>query len=140
MSGADTVLPIFSVARRGNCHWGQQSLNFCDPAAIYLFHHGKHARRREVPRVINSNGTQMDAYLITQKFKIQDNDVFYFGNAPANQPSKLVGLFSQLFSPVLTVTSAVSVFQSSNNCSHSRPHFQGKIWKFRFMTLRASRS
>ena len=46
---------------------------------------------------------------------MQDKDVLYFGSAAANQPSKMVQLISQLFSPILTVTSAVSVVQNSNN-------------------------
>ena len=46
---------------------------------------------------------------------MQDKDVLYFGNAAANQPSKAIQLISQLFSPLFTVTSAVSVIQNSGN-------------------------
>jgi len=46
---------------------------------------------------------------------MRDKDILYFGNAGANQPSKLIQLISQLFSPILTVTSAVQTVQNSNN-------------------------
>ncbi|MFZ5664748.1 MAG: polysaccharide biosynthesis/export family protein [Pseudomonadota bacterium] len=86
-----------------------------DPAAIFLFRYVRDAEGKEVPRVYHINMMQTGAYFIAQKFTMQDKDVLYFGNAAANQPSKLVQLISQLFSPILTVTSAVSVIQNSNN-------------------------
>lgn len=86
-----------------------------DPAAIFLFRYVRDAEGRETPRVYHLNMMQTGAYFLAQKFTMQDKDVLYFGNAAANQPSKLVQLISQLFSPVLTVTSAVSVIQNSNN-------------------------
>ncbi|MES2158858.1 MAG: polysaccharide biosynthesis/export family protein [Pseudomonadota bacterium] len=94
---------------------GGTNPNFGDPAAIFLFRYVVDAEGKEVPRVYHINMMQTGAYFIAQKFTMQDKDVLYFGNAAANQPSKLVQLISQLFSPVLTVTSAVSVIQNSNN-------------------------
>ncbi|QWT16918.1 polysaccharide biosynthesis/export family protein [Sphingobium xenophagum] len=94
---------------------GGTNPNLGDPAAIFLFRYVVDAQGREVPRVYHINMMQTGAYFIAQKFTMQDKDVLYFGNAAANQPSKLVQLISQLFSPVLTVTSAVSVIQNSNN-------------------------
>lgn len=94
---------------------GGTNANLGDPAAIFLFRYVRDAEGREVPRVYHINMMQTGAYFIAQKFTMQDKDVLYFGNAAANQPSKLVQLISQLFSPVLTVTSAVSVIQNSNN-------------------------
>ncbi|PSO09733.1 MULTISPECIES: polysaccharide biosynthesis/export family protein [unclassified Sphingobium] len=82
-----------------------------DPAAIFLFRYVKDAEGKEMPMVYHVNMMQTGSYFLAQKFVMQDNDVLYFGNAAANQPSKLVQLISQLFSPVLTVTSAVSVIQ-----------------------------
>ena len=55
------------------------------------------------------------SYFLAQRFVMLDKDVLYFGNAAANQPSKLSQLISQLFSPILTVTSAVQTVQNSNN-------------------------
>ncbi|WP_420146210.1 polysaccharide biosynthesis/export family protein [Sphingobium sp.] len=94
---------------------GGTNPNLGDPAAIFLFRYVVDAEGKEVPRVYHINMMQTGAYFIAQKFTMQDKDVLYFGNAAANQPSKLVQLISQLFSPVLTVTSAVSVIQNSNN-------------------------
>ena len=94
---------------------GGTNPNLGDPAAIFLFRYVTDADGKEVPRVYHLNMMQTGAYFIAQKFTMQDKDVLYFGNAAANQPSKLVQLISQLFSPVLTVTSAVSVIQNSNN-------------------------
>ncbi|QHD69756.1 polysaccharide export protein [Sphingobium yanoikuyae] len=94
---------------------GGTNANLGDPAAIFLFRYVKDAEGKEVPMVYHLNMMQTGSYFLAQKFVMQDKDVLYFGNAAANQPSKLVQLISQLFSPVLTVTSAVSVIQNSNN-------------------------
>ena len=94
---------------------GGTNPNLGDPAAIFLFRYIQDTKGQEVPRVYHINMMQTGAYFIAQKFTMQDNDVLYFGNAAANQPSKLVQLISQLFSPVLTVTSAVSVIQNTRN-------------------------
>jgi len=32
---------------------------------------------------------------------MRDKDLLYVGNAAANQPSKLIGIISQLFTPVI---------------------------------------
>lgn len=93
---------------------GGANPNLGDPAAIFLFRYVRDAEGHEVPRVYHLNMMQTGAYFLSQKFTMQDKDVLYFGNAAANQPSKLVQLVSQLFSPVLTVTSAASVIQNSN--------------------------
>jgi polysaccharide export outer membrane protein len=94
---------------------GGTNPNLGDPAAIFLFRYMRDAEGKEAPKVYHLNMMQAGSYFLAQKFTMQDKDVLYFGNAAANQPSKLVQLISQLFSPVLTVTSAVSVIQNSNN-------------------------
>lgn len=93
---------------------GGANPNLGDPAAIFLFRYTRDEKNNEVPIVYHLNMMQTGSYFLAQKFVMQDKDVLYFGNAAANQPSKLVQLISQLFSPVLTVTSAVSVIQNSN--------------------------
>ncbi|MEC3948371.1 polysaccharide biosynthesis/export family protein [Sphingobium sp. HWE2-09] len=90
---------------------GGTNPNLGDPAAIFLFRYTRDAQGQEVPIVYHLNMMNTGAYFLSQKFVMQDKDVLYFGNAAANQPSKLVQLISQLFSPILTVTSAVSVIQ-----------------------------
>lgn len=99
-----------AIATAGGTH-----PNLGDPAAIFLFRYVRDADGKELPKVYHINMMQAGAYFTTQKFIMQDKDVLYFGNAAANQPSKLVQLISQLFSPILTVTSAVSVIQNSSN-------------------------
>lgn len=94
---------------------GGTNPNLGNPAAIFLFRYVKDAEGKEVPIVYHINMMQTGSYFLAQKFTMQDKDVLYFGNAAANQPGKLVQLISQLFSPVLTVTSAVSVIQNSSN-------------------------
>ncbi len=85
-----------------------------DPAAIFLFRYVRGTDGVEVPMVYHLDMMKTGAYFLAQRFPIQDKDVLYFGNAAANQPSKLVQLISQLFSPILTVTSAVQTVQNSN--------------------------
>lgn len=85
-----------------------------DPAAIFLFRYVRDAQGNEIPVVYHLDMMKAGAYFVAQRFTMQDKDVLYFGNAAANQPSKMVQLISQLFSPILTVTSAVSVIQNSN--------------------------
>lgn len=94
---------------------GGTNPNLGNPAAIFLFRYVRNGEGQEVPKVYHINMMQTGSYFLAQKFTMRDKDVLYFGNAAANQPSKLVQLISQLFSPVLTVTSAVSVIQNSNN-------------------------
>lgn len=94
---------------------GGTNPNLGNPAAIFLFRYVRNEEGQEVPKVYHVNMMQTGSYFLAQKFTMRDKDVLYFGNAAANQPSKLVQLISQLFSPVLTVTSAVSVIQNSNN-------------------------
>ncbi len=85
-----------------------------DPAAIFIFRYVRGADGVEVPVVYHLDMMKTGGYFLAQRFPIQDKDVLYFGNAAANQPSKLVQLISQLFSPILTVTSAVQTVQNSN--------------------------
>ena len=86
-----------------------------DPAAIFVFRYVVDEQGVRRPVVYHFNMMKTGGYFLAQNFRMQDKDVLYFGNARANQPSKLVQLISQLFSPIMAVTSAVSVIQNSNN-------------------------
>lgn len=86
-----------------------------NPAAIFVFRYVADEQGNEVPIVYHLNMMKAGSYFVAQRFAMQDKDVLYFGNAAANQPSKLIQLISQLFSPILTVTSAVQTVQNSNN-------------------------
>jgi len=86
-----------------------------DPAAIFVFRYVTDTEGRVRPVVYHINMMRAGSYFLAQKFVMRDKDILYFGNAGANQPSKLIQLISQLFSPILTVTSAVQTVQNSNN-------------------------
>lgn len=83
-----------------------------DPAAIFLFRYTRNDQGAEVPVVYHVNMMRAGSYLLTQRFLMRDRDVLYFGNASANQPSKLLNLISQLFTPLVTVTAAVQTLQN----------------------------
>lgn len=83
--------------------------------AVFLMRYVADEQGNEVPIVYHLNMMKTNSYFLAQRFYMQDKDVIYIGNAAANQPSKLIQLISQLFSPVLTVTSTVSVLQNSRN-------------------------
>lgn len=93
---------------------GGVNSNIGNPAAIFLFRYVKNEQGVEVPVVYHLNMMKAGTFFLAQRFTMRDKDVLYFGNAAANQPSKLVQLISQLFSPILTVTSAVQTLQNSN--------------------------
>ena len=98
-----------AVATAGGVHPGTGS-----PAAIFVFRYVRDEQGGEVPIVYHLNMMKVGSYFLAQRFAMRDKDVLYFGNAAANQPSKVVQLISQLFSPILTVTSAVQTVQRSN--------------------------
>lgn len=83
-----------------------------DPGAIFVFRYNVDEQGVKRPFVYHINMMKAGSYFLAQNFHMRDGDVLYFGNAKANQPSKLIQLISQLFSPLLTITSAVSVIQN----------------------------
>jgi len=89
---------------------------FGDPKAIFVFRFANSGGgQNKEPVVYHLNMMTTRSYFLSQHFMMQDKDVLYFGNATANQPTKMVQLISQLFSPILTLTSAVQVVQKSGN-------------------------
>jgi polysaccharide export outer membrane protein len=85
-----------------------------DPAAIFLFRYVQDEQGNEVPVVYHLNMMKTGTYFLAQRFAMKDKDVLYFGNAAANQPTKVLNLISQLFSPIMTVTAAVQTVQNSS--------------------------
>lgn len=77
-----------------------------DPAAIYVFRMVRLSDGQERPTVYNLNMMKPGAFLLSQRFAMQDRDVLFIGNARANQLTKFVQLLSQLFLPVTTVQAA----------------------------------
>lgn len=87
--------------------------NLGDPAAVFVFRYVTGADGSARPFVYHLNMMRTGSFFLAQRFAMKDKDILYIGNARANQPSKLVQLISQLFSPLLTVTSAVQTVKLS---------------------------
>ena len=75
-----------------------------DASAIYLirFDEVPDSPDTGAPRIYRLNMLQPASYLLAQRINVRDKDVIYFANAASNQPSKLVAILNQLFSPVVT--------------------------------------
>lgn len=91
---------------------GGANPNQGDAGAIFLFRYVQHPDGTQQPTVYHLNMMKPGAYLLAQRFQIEDRDVLYVGNARANQLTKFVQLLSQLFVPISTVTTTVN--QSRN--------------------------
>jgi polysaccharide export outer membrane protein len=94
---------------------GGANPNAGDAAAIFLFRYETDAQGKDVPVVYHVNMMKAGAYFLAQHIAMQDKDVLYFGNAAANQPSKMMTLISQFFSPVLTAIAAIQTVQNAGN-------------------------
>lgn len=81
---------------------GGANPNAGDAGAIFIFRFVHEPNGAEQPTVFHLNMMRPGAYLLSQRFLMQDRDVLYVGNARANQPSKFINLLSQLFVPVAT--------------------------------------
>jgi polysaccharide export outer membrane protein len=82
---------------------GGSSADRGDPSAVFVFRFIRNADGTEQPAVYHIDMMKAGAYFIAQRFAMRDKDVLYIGNARANQPSKLIQIFSQLFAPIVTV-------------------------------------
>lgn len=99
-----------AIAASGGSH-----PNYGDPGAIFIFRYMPNGQSEPKPVVYHINMMKAGGYLLAQRFPMQDKDVLYFGNSEANQPSKVIQLVSQLFSPIATATSVVNLIQDSSN-------------------------
>jgi polysaccharide export outer membrane protein len=104
--GAPNVSMAEAIAQAGGSHPA-----FGDPGAIFVFRYATDKDGSTYPVVYHMNMMKAGNYLLSQRFAIQDKDVIYIGNARANQPSKLIQIVSQLFSPIVTVVSAAQVLK-----------------------------
>lgn len=73
-----------------------------DPEAVFLFRYAGPSGTE--PTVYHFNMMKAPTFFLAQQFALRDGDVLYFGNAAANQPRKLIQTISQLFAPIVTVT------------------------------------
>lgn len=86
---------------------GGANPNAGDAAAVFVFRYLPAPDGLEQPTVYHLNMMRPGAYLLSQRFLMNDRDVLYVGNARANQLTKFVQLMSQLFLPVATVRNTV---------------------------------
>ena len=78
-----------------------------DAKAIFVFRFVPGDDGKAQPIVYHINMMKPGAYFLSQRFAMRDKDVVYVGNAASNQPSKLIQLVSQLFSPIVGVESGL---------------------------------
>lgn len=81
---------------------GGSSANVGDPAAIFVFRYVADGNT-EVPTIYHLNMMKPGSYFLSQKFAMRAGDVLYVGNAEANQPSKLLSIIGQIFTPIISV-------------------------------------
>lgn len=84
---------------------GGTNPNAGDAGAIFVFRYVPGPDGTEQPTVYHLNMMRAGAYLLSQRFQMQDRDVLYVANARANQLTKFVQVLSQLFVPVATARS-----------------------------------
>lgn len=91
--GKDDLSLAEAVARSGG------SSQFAgDPAAIFVFRYVKDDQGLK-PVVYHLSMMKPQGYFLAQQFMMRDRDVLYIGNAEANQPSKLIQIIGQIFTP-----------------------------------------
>lgn len=76
-----------------------------DPSAIFVFRYSVD-NGVEKPIIYYLNMKKTGAYFLAQKFTMKGQDVLYIGNAASNQPSKLIQIIGQFFTPFLMIRNA----------------------------------
>lgn len=94
---SDTVSLAEAVARIGGPNDAQ-----ADARAVFLFRYTASVGGNRKPIIYQLDMMQPASYFLSTQFAMQDKDVIYVANAAANQPSKLIGVLNQLFSPFVT--------------------------------------
>ncbi|MCE7798398.1 polysaccharide export protein [Sphingobium sufflavum] len=78
-----------------------------DPSAIFVFRYVAEDGV-EKPVIYYLNMKKTGSYFLAQKFAMKAQDVLYIGNARSNQPSKLIQIIGQFFSPFLMIRTATT--------------------------------
>ncbi|PXA83373.1 capsule biosynthesis protein [Nostoc sp. 3335mG] len=86
---------------------GGANPNLGDAKAIFVFRLLPGPDGKPLPTVYHLNMMRAGTLFLSQRFAMQDKDVLYIGNAGFNQPSKLIQVVSQLFSPVVAIESGL---------------------------------
>lgn len=74
-----------------------------NPAAVFVFRYvadGTPGEKGEKPTVYHVNMLKPASYLLAQRFWLKDKDVVYIAGADANQPSKMLQIIGQVFTPI----------------------------------------
>jgi polysaccharide export outer membrane protein len=80
--------------------------------AVFVFRIELGPDGKPAPIVYHVNMMRAGSLFLAQRFPMQDKDVLYVGNAGFNQPSKLIQVISQLFSPAVAIESgAIAIRQ-----------------------------
>lgn len=98
--GKDDLSLAEAVARAGG-----SSQYAGDPKAIFVFRYVNEPEGIK-PTIYHLNMMKAQAYFLAQRFQMQDRDVLYIGNAEANQPSKLIQIIGQIFTPLALARTA----------------------------------
>jgi polysaccharide export outer membrane protein len=93
---SETLADAVAMAGGANPYLG-------DAKAIFVFRFQHRADGSDIPIVYHLNMMHAGAFFISQRFVMRDKDLLYIGNSASNQPSKLIQLISQLFSPIVGV-------------------------------------
>lgn len=97
----DTMTVMEAIANAGG-----PDRSTADPQAVFLLRFtGPNGAE---PVVYHFNLMKTPTYFLAQQFALRDDDILYFGNAEANQPRLLIQTISQLFAPVVTVTTVAN--------------------------------
>jgi polysaccharide export outer membrane protein len=86
---------------------GGPNPNLGDAKAVFVMRFERGADGTDQPTIYHFNMMNPGTFFLAQRFAMRDKDVLYVGNAAANQPSKLIQLVSQMFSPIVAVQGAL---------------------------------
>ncbi|MDR2871318.1 MAG: polysaccharide biosynthesis/export family protein [Xanthomonadaceae bacterium] len=82
--------------------------NLADPAAVFLFRYVKTPDGEDRPIVYHLNMMKPASYFLAQKFILENKDVIYVAGARANEPTKLLQVIGQVFTPFLLIKGAIN--------------------------------
>lgn len=82
---------------------GGPNESVADPAAVFVFRYlpAPDGQGPDMPVVYHINMLKPASYFLAQKFILDNHDVIYVGGAEANQPSKLLQVIGQVFTPAI---------------------------------------
>lgn len=87
---------------------GGPNENFANPGAVFVFRYERTgasdaggSELAERPVVYHLNMMKPASYFLAQQFYLGDQDVIYVAGAEANQPSKLLQIIGQIFTPIV---------------------------------------